>query len=251
MRRLRRCAGLLGLVVATACGRPGAAPDTTLTAAGAEAAAAVAPSSSTTTAVPVTAAPTTTTVRRTAPPPAPTTTIARTPPPAVLGAPTTTLLAGPGMLVAPETVQVVATNVTDRSTTVNMQAVREQYLGEKVYVTVAATSMERIVSIRIDFGDGYATTDPQPLPSTLLTVGAMPASATRAHVYPAPGHYRITVTLTVVPGVAAPLPPPSPPTEIQWIPSGPEHAVTLAADLRQRPDAAPPGYPRLPPLASE
>lgn len=73
----------------------------------------------------------------------------------------------------------------------------------------------------------------------------------RAHVYPAGGHYRIKVTLTVVPGIASPMLPPSPPTEMQWLPTGPEHAVTVTADLRQRPDAAPAGYPRLPAVMSE
>ena len=126
--------------------------------------------------------------------------------------------------------------MTEGSTTATLKAVPEQYLGEKVYVWVEATSTERITSIRIDFGDGYVTTDPKALPS---------------HVYPAAGRYRISVTLTLVPGIAAPKLPPSPPTEMQWLPTGPEHAVTVTAELRQRPDAAPPGYPRLPAVMSE
>lgn len=246
MRRLRRCVGLAGLLLAMACGPRGAGPDTTLSAAGtagAEPASTVTSSSSTTTAVPATVAPTTT-VRRPAPTVAPTTAAPRTVPPPV-PAPTATVLT-----VAPETISSVQTTVTQGSTVVGLRAVREQYLGEKVYALVEATSAERISSIQIDFGDGYVTTDPQTLPSTLLTGGSMSAAAIRAHVYQAPGRYRITVTLTVVPGVAAPMPP-SPPTELQWFASGPAHTVTVSAELRQRPDAAPPGYPRLPAMTSE
>lgn len=247
MGLLRRRAVPFVMLLAVACGRPGAGPDTTLSAAGEAAGVEPAPtvtsSSSTTTTVPVTVAPTTT--RR---PAAPTTAATR---PAPLAAPPPTAPPGPVPTIAPETLAAVTTNVTQGSTVALVKAVREQYLGEKVYVWVEATSAERIASIRIDFGDGYVTTDPQPLPSTLLLTGAMSASTVRAHVYPAPGQYRITVTLTVVPGLATPMLPPSAPTELQWIPSGPEHPVTVSTAFRQRPDPAPPWYPRLPGLTSE
>ena len=255
MRRLRRCVGLAGLVLATACGTPDAGTDTTLSAAGAagaEPANSVTSSSSSTTVPATTVAPTTTV--RPAPPATTattaTTTARRTGAPAT-PAPAPAIAAGTVPTIPMDTVVAVTTTRTEGSTVANVRAVREQYLGEKVYVWVEATSAERITSTRIDFGDGYVTTDPQTtVPSTLLTAGAMSAGTTRAHVYPGAGRYRITVTLTVIPGMAAPVLS-GPPTDLQWLPSGPEHAVTVTADLLQRPDAAPPGYPRLPPMMSE
>lgn len=253
MGPLRRCAVLLVfLVPAVACGSPDAGPDTTLSAAGGAAGAEPAPtvtaSTPPTTVVPVTAAPTTTARAPVTTGPATTAaTRARpsTPPPPPPAPPPTVLSVDPATLLA-ET-----TSVTRGGTTALLKAVREQYLGEKVYVWVEATAAERIVSIQIDFGDGYVTTNPQPIPWTLITTGSMSASTQRAHVYPAAGRYRITVTLTVVPGLATPSIPPSSPTELQWFPSGPEHAVTVTADFRQRPDAAPFEFPRVPGVTSE
>ena len=234
------------MLLATACGGPDAGPDPTLTAAGAagaEPAPTVTAPAPSTTLPPTTAAPPTT--ARLASTAATATTAAPRPRPTAAPAPATTAVAAPGPTVAPETVSSVTTTVTQGSTVANMRAVREQYLGEKVYVWAEATSAERITSIQVDFGDGSVTTDPQTLPSTLFTVGAMSASTTRVHVYPVPGRYRITVTFTVVPGFATPRLPPSPPTELQWMPTGPEHAVTVTADLRQRPPhRATPGCPR-------
>ena len=240
-------------MLATACDGPDAGRDTTLSAAGAvgtEPATIVSSSSSSTTppATTVAVAPTTT-VRPAAPATTATTTPRRTGPPAA-PAPPPGVIAGTVPTIPTDTVVAVTTTVTEGSTVANVRAVREQYLGEKVYVWVEARSADRIASIRIDFGDGYVTTDPQGLPSTLLTVGTMSGGTTRAHIYPAAGRYRIRVTLTVVPGMAAPVLS-GPPTELQWLPSGPEHAVTVTADLVQPPDAAPPGYPRLPPMVSE
>jgi len=235
MRRLRRCAGLLGILLATACGRPDAGTETTLSAAGAagaEPAPTVTSSTSSTTAQPATTVAPTTTVRP-APATTATTAVRRSPPPL---APPPTISAGTVPTIPTDTYLAASTTVTEGSTTATLKAVPEQYLGEKVYVWVEATSTERITSIRIDFGDGYVTTEPKALPS---------------HVSPAAGRYRITVTLPLVPGIAAPKLPPSPPTEMQWLPTGPEHAVTVSANLRQRPDAAPPGYPRLPTVTSE
>jgi hypothetical protein len=250
MRRLRRGAGLVGILLATACGSPDAGTDTTLSAAGAAGAepAPTVTSSSSSTTLPATTVAPSTTVPRAAPATTATTTARRTGAPAA-PAPTT-IPAATVPTIPVDTVVAVTTTRTEGSTVANVRAVREQYLGEKVYVWVEATSAERITSIRIDFGDGYVTTDPQTLPSSLLTATSMSCGATRAHVYPAAGRYRITVTLTVVPGLAAPVLT-GPPTELQWLPTGPEHAVTITADLRQRPDAAPPGYPRLPPMMSE
>ncbi|MDP1803742.1 MAG: hypothetical protein Q8K72_01110 [Acidimicrobiales bacterium] len=249
MGPLRRCAVPLVLLLAAACGSPHAGPDTTLSAAGGAAGAEPSPtltsSTSSTAVVPATVAPTTT-ARPPATTAAPTTAPARprpTAPPAPAPAPTEP--PGTVLAVAPETVSPVSTSVTQGSTTAIVRAVREQYLGEKVYVWVEATSAERITSIEVDFGDGYVTTDPQPLPSTLLFTKAMSASTTRAHVYPAAGRYRIRVTLTVVPGIAAPVLA-GPPSELQWNPSGPEHAVTVTTDIQQRPDPAPFEFPRLP-----
>lgn len=246
MRRLRRCAGLAVLLLATACGRPDAGPDTTLSATGAAGAepAAIVTSSSSSTTVPATTVAPNTTVRPVPPATTATTTAPRTPPP-----PAPTIPAGTVPTIPIDTVVAASTTVTEGSTTATMRAVREQYLGEKVYVWVEATSAERITSVRIDFGDGYVTNDPQTLPSTMLFTKTMSGGATRAHVYGAAGRYRITVTLTVVPGMAAPAL--GAPTEPQWIPSGLEHAVTVKADFVQRTDPAPAGYPRLPPMASE
>jgi hypothetical protein len=252
MGPLRRCAVPLVLLLAVACGSPDAGPDTTLSAAGgtagAEPAPAVTSSTPPTTVAPVTAAPPTT--ARAPVTTGPATTAATRPrpttPPPPPPAPPPTVLS-----VDPATVLPVTTNVTQGGTTAFVKAVREQYLGEKVYVSVEATAAERIVSIQIDFGDGYVTTNPQPIPWTLMTTGAMSASAQRTHVYPAAGRYRITVTLTVVPGLATPSIPPSSPTELQWFPSGPEHPVTVTADFLQRPDPAPFQFPRVPGVTSE
>jgi hypothetical protein len=252
MGRLRRFAAPLVLLLAVACGNPDAGPDTTLSAAGglagAEPAPTVTSATAPTTVVPVTAAPTTT-----ARPPVttgPTTTAAARPRPTT-PPPPTTASPGPVLSADPATLLAETTSVTQGGTTAFVKAVREQYLGEKVYVWVEATAAERIVSIQIDFGDGYVTTNPQPIPWTLITTGAMSASAQRSHVYPAAGHYRITVTLTLVPGLATASIPPSSPTELQWFSSGPEHAVTVTADFRQRPDPAPFTFPRVPGVTSE
>ncbi len=231
-----------------ACGNPDAGPDTTLSAAGGPAGAEPAPTVTSTT-VPATTVAPTTTVRSAPPATTATTRVPRTgPPPAP--APTVTVPANPVPTIPIDTVVAKSISVTEGSTVVQVRAVSEQYLGEKVYVWVEATSAERIASIQIDFGDGYVTTNPQSLPSTLFTTKTMSAGATRAHVYPAAGRYRITVSLTVVPGLAAPVLS-GPPTELQWLPTGPVHAVTVKADLLQRPDPAPAGYPACPRWSSE
>lgn len=236
---------MVGLLVATACGSPGPPADRTLSAAGqAGAEPAPAPTSTTSptttvtvTVPPTTVAPPTTTAKR---PTTPTRAPAPPPPPPPSATTTPTI--------ALDTFAPVTTSVTQGPTTVTMRAVTEEYLGEKVYVEVEAGSTEYISSVRIDFGDGYVTTDPQrqrpaPGPNPPMFGGAQ-----RAHIYPAAGRYRITVTVTLVPGLwnfALS------PTEPPWFPTGPEHTVTVAANLLQRPDTAPPGYPRLPALVSE
>lgn len=255
MRRLSRCAAVVGFLLAAACGSAGPGADTTLSATGsASPEPAPAPTSSTspTTTVAVTLPPPTATTATTS-----TTGTTGTTATTVKRAPATTAPPAPRPVPAPpppatpttvalDTLVAASTSVTQGATTVTLKAVPEEYLGEKVYAVVEASSTEYIASIRIDFGDGYLTTDAQTQQASLDPT--IHGYAARAHVYPTAGIYRITVTVTVVPGLWAFVPTPLPG---QWMPTGPEHTVTVAADLLQRPDAAPPGYPRLPALVSE
>lgn len=145
-----------------------------------------------------------------------------------------------------DTLVAASTTVTQGTTTVTLKAVPEEYLGEKVYVEVEASSTEYISAIHIDFGDGHVTTDAQTHQASLDPT--IHAYAAYAHVYAAAGRYRITITVTVAPGFWAFTPTPLPG---QWMTTGPEHTVSVTADLLQRPDAAPAGFPRLPTLPSE
>jgi hypothetical protein len=134
------------------------------------------------------------------------------------------------------------------TTTITLTAVREQYLGEKVQVNVDVTSMEEITSISIDFGDGYRTVNPATFSGPQLPQAA---GTIRSHVYPAAGRYRITATVTVVPGQPAFLPTGPGVPSWMWLATGPEHTVAATAELLQRAELAPPNYPRIPGVIGE
>jgi hypothetical protein len=257
MRPLRRCAVLLVLLLAAACGDAGPSPDRVLSAAGAaseEAPPEVPAPSSTTTSTAAAAVVTTTTKR-----PAPVTT---SPPTTVARTRTTRPPATPtppidGYSPAPPPPGVEAdgyggyggvTHASNGGVELELMVYpREQYLGEMVQVgaQVSKPDSVAITSVKIDFGNGHLVTGSPGLgwycgPSTYHA-----GASTGGYVYPAPGTYTITATVTFVACMGMPgmwigphMPPPAG-LQGPWFPE-PHQAVSASMGMLQRPDRHPP-----------
>ncbi len=255
MRGLRRSAIPVVFLVAAACGGAGPSPDRVLSAAGtatAEVATTVASTAPAATAAPATTtttpAATSTTVRRT------TTTVPRpatTRPPATLAPPKPGYApAPPPPGVAPDGVSGYGglTTTTEGSTSVSLRVYpREQYFGETMQIWVGVTHMEAVSTLTLDLGNGHVV--------TLQLGGYAPCArvprdvgGSQWYVYPAPGTYRITATVTVTPCQILPGPPGgwalpdgSPAVDFPepWLATGPAHTVSASMDILQRADVPP------------
>jgi len=112
---------------------------------------------------------------------------------------------------------------------------REQYFGEYVQVRVAITT-KGMASIRIDMGNG-----------TAFDAGDGGVCSTEPHtkyngapsyIYPVPGQYTIRAIVTLIPCIAIPGPPGSPPGAPSPFVSD-RRTVELSIGLNQRPDRPP------------
>lgn len=83
---------------------------------------------------------------------------------------------------------------------------REQYLGETVQVWVRVVGTAAVSAIDIDFGNGHVVAGTQ-LKSWNCSAQSKEAGASAWYVYPAPGQYRITARVAVVPCEILPGPP--------------------------------------------
>lgn len=140
--------------------------------------------------------------------------------------------------------------VTAEGTTVTLRVYpREQYMGERVQVGVEVAGTTAVRAIRIDLGDGTVVDSPQTYawncPASSRPLGA----GVPAHVYPAPGVYRITVAVTAVPCQILPGPPggwtgpdgqPAVGMPLPWAPAGPDQALSVSIAVNQRSDRPPP-----------
>lgn len=126
---------------------------------------------------------------------------------------------------------------------------RQQYLGERVQVSVTVAGTTAIRSIVIDLGDGTVVHAPQ-LHSWSCPPSPREAGAgVPAHVYAAPGTYRVSAVVTAVPCSILPGPPggwtgpdgqPAVGMPTPWVPAGPDRTVSAAIGVHQRPDRPPP-----------
>ena len=115
---------------------------------------------------------------------------------------------------------------------------REQYFGEFVQVRVAVTTKE-MWSLKIDMGngvvfDGLAGVTCSIEPKTRYN-GAPPF-----YTYPAPGQYTIKATVTIIPCIAIPGPPGSPPGAPSPFATDRRTLEAVSMGVNQRADRPPP-----------
>ena len=120
---------------------------------------------------------------------------------------------------------------------------REQHFGEHVSIAASTTKPDSvaITSVRIDLGNGHVITGPQG-PGWYCGPSTYRAGASASgYIYPAPGTYKITATVTFVTCLGVPGmwigPYNPPPTGLQgpWFPQ-PHQVVTANMEMLQRPD---------------
>lgn len=254
MGPLRRCIVPVVLLLAAACGHTGPSPDRLLSAAGSasdDTAEEIAASSSTT-APPTTPAPPVTTTTKRADPvtTAAPTTVRRT---HATRPPVTPTPPIDGYAPAPPPPGVQAdgyggyggiTYASAGGVELELSVYpREQHFGERVHIAASTTKPDSvaITSVRIDLGNGHVITGPQG-PGWYCGPSTYHAGASASgYIYPAPGTYKITATITFVTCLGVPGmwigPHNPPPTGLQgpWFPQ-PHQVVTASMDMLQRPD---------------
>ena len=123
---------------------------------------------------------------------------------------------------------------------------REQYFGEmaQVWATVSHPENVAITSLKLDYGNGQVVSGG--LANGWYCNTAQNASVgNNGYVYPAPGSFRITATVTFVTCIGIPGayigPPQPPPTGLvgPWFPE-PHQSLSAAIPVLQRPDRPPP-----------
>jgi hypothetical protein len=142
-----------------------------------------------------------------------------------------------------------AATATADGTAVTLQVYpREQYLGERVQVSVRVAGTTAVRSIVIDLGDGTVVHPPQLQSWGCPSAPRETGGGAPAHVYAAPGAYRVTAVVTAVPCTILPGPPggwtgpdgqPAVGMPLPWVPSGPDQTVPAAIDVNQRPQRPP------------
>ena len=230
-----RYAVVLVLLLAAACGDGSPHPERILTAAGEPVTAEAVVTTTTTTSAPAT---TTSTTR----PPAPTTTAApvvRTTAPRPAPAPAPVAAPPPAAGVEPWGYGGYGgrTSATAHGATAALQVYpRRQYFGEPVQVSVEVTSPS-FITAKADMGNGTVR---EVLLVAKCSTATAPHTATGGagfYVYPAPGQYVIRLLVTVIPCIAIPGPPGSPP-------GAPDpferHTFEVAMAFEQRADRPPP-----------
>ena len=251
MRRLALAAGLVpaAAVLAACGGSAGPGVERTLTAAG-SGGEAVSPETTSTPVLPTMA-------------PVVSTTVQVRPRPTTAPAPRATVAAGPATATEyappppPAGVQPDGyggyggvSTATAEGTTVTLRVYpREQYMGERVQVGLEVAGATAVRAIRLDLGDGTVVDSPQTHTWSCPTASRRVGDGVPAHVYGAPGVYRVTVTVTAVPCQILPGPPggwtgpdgqPAVGMPTPWVAAGPEQVLSVSIPVHQRPDRPPP-----------
>ena len=234
------------LVLAAGCSDPtsGDGPDRVLSAAGTavpEAPVTVPPPTTVTTTAPTTVtrpAVTSTTVRRTAttaPRPA-TTRVPVTPAPPIAGYSRTP--PPPGVVADGYGGYGGVTTKSFDEVTVELSVYpRESYFGEPVQVRVELTTTE-MASVKIDMGNGTVF-DPAGDGGVCSIEPHKGYGGAPFYVYPEPGQYTIRAIVTMIPCIAIPGPPGSPPGAPSPFASD-RYTVEVSMGFIQRPDRPPP-----------
>jgi hypothetical protein len=131
----------------------------------------------------------------------------------------------------------IATTTGEGATVALSLYPREQYFGERVQVGVEVTTKE-FVTVKVDMGNGTVF-DVVAVRGGQCSAEPRTASAgTPSYVYPAPGQYTIRAIVTVIPCIAIPGPPGSPPGAPSPFASD-RYTVEASIGLNQRPDRPP------------